>query len=129
MYPGIRIHTEHLIADSDRPHGTWESFPMGLSVQVAGNTVYAQMHARVRRICGDSHELALRNVPITITITSDRPFTENMVVEVYPPGKVMRPIFSQFRPQMPFFDWKWHHSSIPSPVHPDFLNYLYIYTQ
>jgi hypothetical protein len=31
--------------------------------------VYAQMHARVRRICGDSHELALRNVQITITIT------------------------------------------------------------
>jgi hypothetical protein len=46
-----------------------ESFPMGLSVRVAGNTVYAQMHARARRICGDSHELALRNVPITITIT------------------------------------------------------------
>jgi hypothetical protein len=42
---------------------------MGLSVRVAGNTVYAQMHARARRICGDSHELALHNVPITITIT------------------------------------------------------------
>ena len=27
-----------------------KSFPMGLSVRVAGNTVYAQMHAWARRI-------------------------------------------------------------------------------
>jgi hypothetical protein len=40
---------------------------MGLSVRVAGNTVYTQMHARAWRICGGSHEIALRNVPISIT--------------------------------------------------------------
>jgi hypothetical protein len=45
---------------------------MGLGVRVAGNTVYSQMHARARRISGDSHELALRNVPITITVITIR---------------------------------------------------------
>jgi hypothetical protein len=41
-----------------------EYFPIGLSVRVAGNTMYAQMQARAWRICSDSH----RSVLITITI-------------------------------------------------------------
>jgi hypothetical protein len=43
---------------------------MGLSVRVAGNTVYAPMHARARRICSALHGSALGNVLITITFTN-----------------------------------------------------------
>jgi hypothetical protein len=39
------------------------------------------MHARARRICGDSHELALRNVPITITITITSIINNNQICD------------------------------------------------
>jgi hypothetical protein len=47
-----------------------ESFPMGSSVRVAGNTVCAQMHARARRIRW-LHENTLGNALIPLTTTTD----------------------------------------------------------
>jgi hypothetical protein len=46
-----------------------ESFPTGLNLRVAGNTVYAQMHDRTGAFAVRLHGNALGNVLITITIT------------------------------------------------------------